>query len=347
VLAQICDSAHPLVRGSRAKRRGFTLIELLVVIAIIAVLIALLLPAVQQAREAARRTQCKNNLKQIGLALHNYEETFKILPMAVQTADYRNAGQYSRGTGYSWSTYILPFIDGVNVYNQFDLSYPLANTDFPQSANNARTATTALPWARCPTDTAPSNVDRGSPGDKGYVANQAVCSYKLSVAGYSGSGDPNSNLQRRNGVFIESFGHRLRDISDGLSNTVFGGEVTWKLSDVGSLYGRVQPASGSSAGWNTADDYARSAVSYGEIPLNPNPAIESAKHVKGSFHSLHEGGAQFLFGDGSVRFISENIQNTRHQWDGNNPYDRNNGGVGYGTYQRLFSIADGLVLGEF
>lgn len=324
--------------------RGFTLIELLVVIAVIAILIALLLPAVQQAREAARRTQCKNNLKQLGLAMHNYFDVHGTLPMAIQTADPWSPGNYSRGTGFSWSAAILPFMDGGPVFNQFNFNVPLANTDFPQSATNAQLAATALPWARCPSDILPAQFDRGVSGDKGYVRQQATCSYKANIASYTGTGDPKSNLNRRNGVFIESFGHPFRDITDGLSNTVMVGEATWKVSKMGALYGYVKP-SGSNAGWSTGDAYSRSAVSYGEVQLNPpliSPNPGDNKDADGSFHSLHVGGAQFLLCDGSVRFVSENIQNTKFQWNGSNIFDANNGGVGYGLYQRLFSIADGL-----
>jgi prepilin-type N-terminal cleavage/methylation domain-containing protein/prepilin-type processing-associated H-X9-DG protein len=333
--------------------RGFTLIELLVVIAIIAILIALLLPAVQQAREAARRTQCKNHLKQIGLAFHNYESTFGTLPPALITANPSypglGAGNYSRGTGFSWSAFILPYIDAANVYNQFNFNVPLANTQYPQSANNALLAATSLPWALCPSDVAPSNFDRGTSGQRGYVAAQAVTSYKVSIAGYQGTGNRGSNANRRNGAFLEDYGHPFRAITDGLSNTVFAGEVTWNITKIGALYGMVRP-SGSDGGWNTADTWSRHAVSYGEIPLNPplvSPNVGDNKNADGSFHSLHEGGAQFLFGDGSVRFISENIQNTKLAWDGSNPFDQANGGAGYGIYQRLFSIADGLTVGEF
>src|SRR5687767_15656460 len=115
-------------------RFGFTLIELLVVIAIIAILIALLLPAVQQAREAARRTQCKNNLKQLGLALHNYLDVHGRFPIGQQfrgTWDGTNdsAGAAGNGgTGFAWGSYVLPFIDQAPLYNQFDFNVPIANT---------------------------------------------------------------------------------------------------------------------------------------------------------------------------------------------------------------------------
>src|SRR5215218_9411032 len=107
------------VRGTRGRRIGFTLIELLVVIAIIAILIALLLPAVQQAREAARRTQCKNNLKQIGLALFNYENTYNQFPMCGLWFGDSN-GNLVSGTG--WGQAILPYLDQGNIYNAFDTS---------------------------------------------------------------------------------------------------------------------------------------------------------------------------------------------------------------------------------
>ncbi|WP_437206394.1 DUF1559 family PulG-like putative transporter [Planctomicrobium sp. SH664] len=334
----------------RFRRQAFTLIELLVVIAIIAVLIALLLPAVQQAREAARRSQCKNQLKQIGLAMHNYHDVYSTLPMGIQTANaVKNApGALGRGTGFSWTAAILPYVDATTVYNQFDFNYPIANTAYPQSVANAKVAATPLPWARCPSDIIPETFDRGNAGDVGAIPAHATCSYKANIAGYTGVGDLGSNQDRRNGVFLEGFGHPLRNLTDGTSNTIMVGEVTWTISKHGALYGYVK-LSGSNAGFNTSSQ-TRCCVSYGEVPINPPVVSENPgdnDDADGSFHSLHEGGAQFLFCDGSVRFISENIQNTKMQWSSSNPYDRNNGGVGYGIYQRLFSKADGLPVGEF
>src|SRR5258708_3052784 len=132
------------------RRKGFTLIELLVVIAIIAVLIALLLPAVQQAREAARRSQCRNNLKQIGLALANYESTFKYFPSASYSSIVGPSKASTTAVGASsWCTNILPQIDQQPLYSKWDF-----NT-MPNSANNAPLALTNLPVFRCPSSVGP------------------------------------------------------------------------------------------------------------------------------------------------------------------------------------------------
>ncbi|WP_437200764.1 DUF1559 family PulG-like putative transporter [Planctomicrobium sp. SH664] len=334
-----------------ARRRAFTLIELLVVIAIIAVLIALLLPAVQQAREAARRSQCKNNLKQIGLAMHNYHEVHGLFAPGYQNAPSTGQapGTASRGTGFSWSTSLLPYLDGASIYNQFNLNYPMAGNRFPQSLANAKVAETALPWARCPSDIIPTNYDRGIEGQPGYRANQATCSYKMSISGYSGTGDLGSTPNRRNGAFLENWGHPIRNITDGTSNTIMGGETSWEYSLYGALYGFVNHLStGGSGGWGGTQ--ARCCVSYGEISMNPPFRAQEVNvndDADGSFSSLHEGGAQFVMCDGSVRFISENIQNTKMQWSTGNAYDQANGGIGYGLWQRLFSISDGLTVADF
>ncbi|HET6425668.1 MAG TPA: DUF1559 domain-containing protein, partial [Planctomycetaceae bacterium] len=147
---------------------GFTLIELLVVIAIIAILIALLLPAVQQAREAARRTQCRNNLKQIGLALHNYHDNFNVFPMGysdtVAGANERN------GAGWSWQTFILPQIDHGTIYNRFNFSTtPYNNTYNGSPIDNQSLVATPLTVFSCPSDTKPATA-----ANNGGAANVAA-----------------------------------------------------------------------------------------------------------------------------------------------------------------------------
>src|SRR5436190_12071152 len=130
-----------------ALRRAFTLIELLVVIAIIAVLIALLLPAVQQAREAARRMSCKNNLKQYGLALHNYADTHGSLPSGHYFRGFwagTRSFPYGGGTGFSWQSLILPYMDQAPLHNQFNFSVPIAHSSYPEAEKNEKLAETPL-----------------------------------------------------------------------------------------------------------------------------------------------------------------------------------------------------------
>src|SRR5262245_45950852 len=141
-------------RSMRSRRPAFTLIELLVVIAIIAVLIALLLPAVQQAREAARRTQCKNNLKQIGLAYHNYHDTHNCLPPQGETNGFVDSASMNVTPKpvWGWSTYVLPFIDQAPLFNQLNPG-PTSLTAAVQSNTLYPLVQTMLPVYRCPSDT--------------------------------------------------------------------------------------------------------------------------------------------------------------------------------------------------
>ena len=148
------------------RRRGFTLIELLVVIAIIAVLISLLLPAVQQAREAARRTQCRSNLKQIGLALHNYHDQYQVFPPGNGLSSQSPDAGYSvdltttnRAAAYGWATYILPQLDQANLYNQLGVSN-LELCLLMQQATLRPLTQTVLRVYRCPTDVAPDTNDK-------------------------------------------------------------------------------------------------------------------------------------------------------------------------------------------
>ena len=141
-------------------RRAFTLIELLVVIAIIAILIALLLPAVQQAREAARRTQCKNNLKQLGLALHNHHDTYQYFPPAT-SQDQPPFGPAASNWGASWMIYILPYIEQSSLYNQLTIG---GGTGYGNTANGAKFAGVRIGGYRCPSSPLPDTTTSAVPG---------------------------------------------------------------------------------------------------------------------------------------------------------------------------------------
>jgi prepilin-type N-terminal cleavage/methylation domain-containing protein/prepilin-type processing-associated H-X9-DG protein len=330
-------------------RRAFTLIELLVVIAIIAILIALLLPAVQQAREAARRTQCKNNLKQVGLALHNYHDVAKAFPPghlhrgtwdgSVEPANAAGNG----GTGFAWSAMILPYLDGAPLYNQFNFNVPIANSAVPASVTNATLAQSMAPWALCPSDIAPKQQNVGTSGQPGFIANQAVTSYKATAGSYDGNpaGYPHNDQMRRNGIVHRDSRITIGNYKDGTSNSIAIGEVAWSFTQTPRLYGNTGPAQG------FAQTQSTRYMAVGEYRMNPPPTEVQTPNRDESFGSIHEGGAHFLLVDGSVRFISENIHHTALVWDAANPNDLTNNGAGVGLYQRLHGRNDKLPIGDF
>jgi prepilin-type N-terminal cleavage/methylation domain-containing protein len=273
----------PVVR--RSHPRGFTLIELLVVIAIIAILIALLLPAVQQAREAARRTECKNKLHNLALALHNFHDVNKHFPVGI-------AGTSTAGYGWHWGTYILPFMEQQNLYS------PVKQGVYSDWGGTGTAAIKTLMAANIALLRCPSAAGAEMSSNR-RMHNYAGC------AGNNWSGsDSWSSVDNSYGNFLyqnpNTGGNALRDVTDGASNTLMLGEK----------YG--------SDGDNAWCDYCSvnacfSGSSDGNPPSNEvsealgatNWAFNSAnERVFGSFHP---GGVQGVMGDGSARFISENI----------------------------------------
>ena len=324
--------------ASRKRKAGFTLIELLVVIAIIAVLIALLLPAVQQAREAARRTQCRNNLKQIGLALHNYLDSNLTFPIAA----YLDVG--APNSAWAWSVMILPYLEQGNAYNQLNVN----SLKFEASASDPvrlKVMTTPLAAFLCPSD-AEADVNRNRPflakasGGlcTGMILANTTQFAKSNYMGCNGNHDSD-------GIFTSGGGKvSLRDITDGTTNTIMIGERSSKK------WARQTAATGPWAGvWIgqelTCDGITNVWCLAGKTEFQMNSGAHS--DIVGSttatdqplvaFGSAHTGGAHFAMADGSVRFISENVQ-----WN-----DLPNSYSDVGVYHLLGSINDGLPIGEF
>lgn len=356
-------------------RRGFTLIELLVVIAIIAVLIALLLPAVQQAREAARRTQCKNNLKQLGLAIHNYHDAHSVFPPGALRGWN---GSWETGNGFSWGAFVLPYMDQAGLHGLLDFNigcFEGTNRTVIQSLNG-------LPGIICPSDAnRPKSYAVHAVANANYMSSIPATSYAGSCGPFAT--DPeNTNNDYNSGFFRAQNNVSVSSIRDGLSNTIAIGERSARIWNAGSFLGMQNATqspltAGSTDTVNNYNWYLMHGLARPTTTTTGYLNTTGGAWVQDRFSSDHQGGIQVLMGDGSVRFISETINHTLSQ-DGTDAANLpagvgcvwRNGVTGcahgapppgtggqwnnkqvfrnlFGVWQRLHSGVDGLDVGEF
>ncbi|MBX3423607.1 MAG: DUF1559 domain-containing protein [Pirellulaceae bacterium] len=286
--------------SQKSNQSGFTLVELLVVIAIIGALIALLLPAVQAAREAGRRVQCSNHLRQMGLALHSYHDTFASFPSGITYP--------SRAF---WSAHLLPYLERKPLYDTLDFSagWEVAGTP------NANACATFLSIYQCPSSGSPASTEIQG------IAGRVPCNYLAVASGTDtlDAGDPAHHLgaAKRNGLMYVSSRTNLRDVRDGSSQTLaigealflpdkFGPDATgaeqivdhWYIGSDGIGYSTT-PGSGLME--------ASEALGSTGVQINCYDLPVTIDHKEIGFSSRHSGGAQFVFTDGHVKFMSANI----------------------------------------
>ncbi len=297
----------------RTRRDGFTLIELLVVIAIIGLLVALLLPAVQQAREAARRTQCRDHLKQLALALHNYHDAHQTLPSGYVYRPDFSTSPPNNGAGFSWGAMILPYIEQSSVYHELNWNVAIYH------AANETPRKRHLKVFLCPND---------SKSDGGFLEMGPLPEY-YAMASYVacfGPPDLDDTQEKRDGMFSRNSRTRFGDVTDGLSNTLMLGERENGPFRKGIPHGvhftYETNWSGAVRDWDEPDDDHGHMILFqsGHVP---NDGFSDDRDVS----APHVGYANFAFGDGSVRGLTENID--------------------FGLYQSLSTRAGGEVLGEF
>ncbi len=301
---------------SNRSRRAFTLIELLVVIAIIAVLIALLLPAVQQAREAARRTQCKNNLKQMGLALHNYHDVFLCFPpgyLGYAPSDPGGCGTVNNSAasppGWGWAVFILPFIDQGNLYTALDPNHKQVVCSTPTGAqNNPSVGSPSLQDTLLAVYVCPSATDRDlNPTRAPSPSDHAKSNYS-GVVGVDWTGIRPADGMKA--VFVDGtkYVSRISDTTDGTSNSLAIGERYRR--DIDTNLQAQSPGEYYGAQWVGIAPDLRASACVAQLGLAGSSFAVNGASVN-AFASRHPGGAHFLLTDGSVRFISENMdQNT-------------------------------------
>ncbi|NLX97383.1 MAG: DUF1559 domain-containing protein [Rhodopirellula sp.] len=305
------------------RNRGFTLVELLVVIAIIGILIALLLPAVQAAREAARRTQCKNNLKQIGLALHNYADSFKVFPPS-STSGIGNGVWNYPGAGpsdatihlHSFASLLLPYLEQENISEA--VNYNVSALD----PVNRNIASQILPFYRCPSYSGRDYSDEPlyvtTVGYDKFAIRNYVALGARTVVGLSGMTPPE-------GVLFPGSKTGFRDVLDGTSNTIVFAETREERSAVW-----IDGTSAAvAARWVdlSSPTYAGNTVSINHTPYFPGGVFPNSIGQAYGPSSFHPGGAQHAFVDGSVQFLKETMDAT--------------------VYDALATRAGGEVVGEY
>lgn len=326
------------------RRSAFTLVELLVVIAIIGILVALLLPAVQAAREAARRMQCANNQKQIALALHNYHDTYKTFPTG-----YFWVLPQPNTESWAWSTLTLPFLEQSALHSQLGVTQRSLRDALASGASFLPLMQTRLGNFMCPSDTGFNangliHNNRNFNGGNGATAGGFTQPVLVGVSNYMGNAGHRSVAQNANGngrntgIFFADNSVRIGDILDGTTNTVLIGERDTRDCRSGTWLGVRNPQGANDRGVWVVLGHA------GPKPNQDANAIPWNTNNTGcgeGYSSLHPGGVQFALCDGSVRFISETVD---HNWvistangslaDPSNPLN--------GTYQRLMSRDDQL-----
>jgi prepilin-type N-terminal cleavage/methylation domain-containing protein len=295
-------------------RRAFTLVELLVVIAIIGVLVALLLPAIQAAREAARRSQCSNNLKQIGLAMHNYHDTYNSFPAGAWVFNATGAGTEdcvaTNGRRAPWSVVILPFMELQSLYELSDLTaqFVCSNAESPTTGPNREVWRTRVATYQCPSFPARSNPNNHS----NYYG---VMGGGPDALSYCVTNNPGRRFWR-NGILYQNSSMGMADILDGTANTFLVGEQRYQLLDGGR-------GDNHWLGWastNRSDpNGVTGTLAAAQLPINIfaghgdtfDTTFGSLPTGQGlhqrAFGSYHPGGCHFVMADGTVRFLTENI----------------------------------------
>ncbi|QDU63812.1 hypothetical protein Pan216_46930 [Planctomycetes bacterium Pan216] len=337
----------------RSRSAAFTLVELLVVIAIIGVLVGLLLPAVQQAREGARRMQCKSNLKQIGAAFHNYLDSHGVFPpggIAEPNDPTDNDGCRNNWEQFTWGAFILPYLDQQQLYDKLNVQSNSLRRVL-QSATGRALAQRRLGTFRCPSDGAARDTLEGTPlsGGGRHFNGSGVPSppgndYFTGTSNYIGvSGlyhvDKSNDgflVNLRDSSADSNVGNgmkprKIADIADGTSKTFAVGERSWRCL-AGAWVGNRNPCGSGPRG----ADYALGRVS---APLN-DPRTADAGPCETGFASEHPGGSHFLMVDGSVHFVNETIQFRNANVTLSNSAQTNLNINNLGVYQRLGRIHD-------